>query len=179
LDLSYNNYSNYHYDANGKGIFTDEDPANPNFDSFWMSGGCITGGMEDLHAETGEWEIDADDLPEQFRELADEIKVLISQVNASIEAAGQESEKLSSSMENSIAAMDRSLREVDETKDTFKEIIESANGANAVQQEINDTADAASVWSILNEQDGAYAALKDELDDNTNNSFETPVNAQN
>ena len=41
-----------------------------------------------------------------------------------------------------------------------------------------DTADAASVWSILNEQDGAYAALKDELDDNANNSFEAPVNAQ-
>ena len=67
------NYSNYHYDANGKGIFTDEDPANPNFESFWCSGGCIAGGMEDLHVETGEWEIDADDLPEQFRELADEI----------------------------------------------------------------------------------------------------------
>jgi hypothetical protein len=73
------NYSNYHYDANGKGIFTDEDPANPNFDSFWMSGGCITGGMEDLHAETGEWEIDADDLPEQFRELADEIDLIFNE----------------------------------------------------------------------------------------------------
>ena len=80
----------------------------------------------------------------EVRELADEIKVLISQVNASIDAAGQESEKLSASMENSIAAMDRSLREVDETKDTFAEIIESANGANAVQQEISDTADTAS-----------------------------------
>lgn len=61
-------YSNY---RNGK--HTDEDPNNPNFESFWCSGGCIAGGMEDLHAETGEWEIDADDLPEQFRELADEI----------------------------------------------------------------------------------------------------------
>ena len=67
------NYSNYHYDANGKGIFTDEDPNNPNFDSFWRSGGCIAGDMEDLHAEKGEWEIDAYDLPEQFRDLADEI----------------------------------------------------------------------------------------------------------
>jgi hypothetical protein len=67
------NYSNYHYDANGNGIFTDEDPNNPNFNSFWRSGGCIAGGMEDLHAETGEWKIDAYDLPEQFRDLADEI----------------------------------------------------------------------------------------------------------
>ncbi len=80
----------------------------------------------------------------EVRELADEIKVLINQVNASIDAAGQESEKLSASMENSISAMDRSLREVDETKETFAEIIESANGANAVQQEISDTADTAS-----------------------------------
>ena len=70
------NYSNYHYDANGKGIFTDEDPGNPNFESFWASGGCVTSSDEDsydLYAETGEWEIDADDLPEQFRDLADEI----------------------------------------------------------------------------------------------------------
>lgn len=66
-------YSNYYYDANGKGIFTDEDPGNPNFESFWRSGGCIAGDWEDLHSETGEWEIDADDLPERFRELADEI----------------------------------------------------------------------------------------------------------
>ncbi len=104
----------------------------------------------------------------EVRELADEIKVLISQVNASIEAAGQESEKLSSSMENSIAAMDRSLREVDETKDTFKEIIESANGANAVQQEINDTADAASdelssIGNSFADINNKYDALTDQL----------------
>lgn len=67
------NYSNYHYDANGKGIFTDEDPANPNFEAFWSTGGCIAGTMENLYAENGEWQIDADDLPEQFRDLADEI----------------------------------------------------------------------------------------------------------
>lgn len=66
------NYSNYHY-VNGKDIFTDEDPANPNFEQFWSSGGRITGGMEDLHAETGEWEIDANYLPEQFKDLANEI----------------------------------------------------------------------------------------------------------
>ena len=80
----------------------------------------------------------------EVRELADEIKVMIDQVNASIANAGAESEKLSTSMENSIAAMDKSLQEVDETHATFDEIIESANGANAVQQEITDTADTAS-----------------------------------
>ncbi len=80
----------------------------------------------------------------EVRELADEIKTMIAQVNASIDAAGQESEKLAASMQNSIEAMDRSIQEVDETNATFDEIIESANGANDVQREINDTANTAS-----------------------------------
>lgn len=61
-------YSHY---RNGKHI--DEDPNNPNFESFWSSGGCITGSIEDLHSEKGEWQIDANDLPEQFKDLANEI----------------------------------------------------------------------------------------------------------
>lgn len=65
------NYSNYHYDANGNGRFTDEDPDNPNFEKLWSSGGRITDFYEDV--ERGEWHIDADDLPEQFRDIADEI----------------------------------------------------------------------------------------------------------
>jgi methyl-accepting chemotaxis protein len=105
----------------------------------------------------------------EVRELADEIKVMISQVNASIDAAGQESEKLTESMANSIAAMDRSLREVDETKETFVEIIESANGANAVQQEISDTADTASdelikIGNSFNDINNKYDALVDQLE---------------
>lgn len=62
------NYSKY---RRGVGGFTDEDPDNPNFEKFWSSGGCITGFYEDV--ERGEWRIDADDLPEQFRDIADEI----------------------------------------------------------------------------------------------------------
>lgn len=65
------NYGNYHYDDKGVGRFTDEDPDNPNFEKFWSSGGYITGFYEDV--ESGEWEIDADDLPEQFRDIANEI----------------------------------------------------------------------------------------------------------
>ena len=80
----------------------------------------------------------------EVRELADEIKALITRVNESIDVAGQESEKLTVSMQNSIDAMDRSITEVDETNATFEEIIESANGANDVQKEINDTARTAS-----------------------------------
>ncbi len=80
----------------------------------------------------------------EVRGLADEIKIMIDQVNTSIANAGEESEKLSASMEKSIAAMDRSIQEVEETHATFDEIIESANGANAVQKEIKDTSDIAS-----------------------------------
>ncbi|SEL68585.1 MULTISPECIES: methyl-accepting chemotaxis protein [unclassified Butyrivibrio] len=105
----------------------------------------------------------------EVRELADEIKVMISQVNASIEAAGEESEKLSQNIQNSIAAMDKSIEEVDETNATFDEIIESANGANAVQQEISDTADTASdelnrIGSSFSDINSKYDALVRQLE---------------
>ena len=80
----------------------------------------------------------------EVRELADEIKVMIDQVNTSIDHAGAESEKLTVSMQNSIAAMDRSLAGVEETDQTFEQILESANGTNQVQQEIEHTAREAS-----------------------------------
>ncbi len=65
--------------------------------------------------------------------------------------------------------MDRSLKEVDETKDTFKDIIESANGANAVQKEIADTADTASdelgrIGNSFTEINNKYDALVEQLD---------------
>lgn len=74
LEIDGNEYKfghNYSYYRGGK--FTDEDSDNPNFESFWTSGGCIAGSIEDLHLEKGEWQIDADDLPEQFRDIANEI----------------------------------------------------------------------------------------------------------
>ena len=105
----------------------------------------------------------------EVRELADEIKVMISQVNASIDAAGEESEKLSINIQNSIAAMDKSLQEVDETNATFDEIIESANGANVVQEEISDTANTASdelnrIGYSFTEINRRYDALVNQLD---------------
>lgn len=57
----------------GGGKFIDEATDNPNFEKLWSSGGRISGCMEDLYAVEGEWHIDADDLPEQFRDIADEI----------------------------------------------------------------------------------------------------------
>ena len=41
-----------------------------NFQRFWYSGGGIT---SDYHAYGGEWEIDVEELPEQFRQYAAEI----------------------------------------------------------------------------------------------------------
>lgn len=40
------------------------------FEKFWYSGGGIT---KDYEAYDGEWQIDVDDLPEQFRKYATEI----------------------------------------------------------------------------------------------------------
>ena len=67
--------SNYHVDENGNWRHTDEDPNNPNFESFWRSGGCVTGGAPDwdFEVEHGEWEIDVDYLPELFWDVAEEI----------------------------------------------------------------------------------------------------------
>ena len=69
-------YSNRHWheDVNDW-VQEDEDPNNPNFESFWSSGGCVTGGSPDWNFEVhqGEWKIDVEDLPEQFRKYASEI----------------------------------------------------------------------------------------------------------
>lgn len=64
------NYSNGRIDDKGVVRFTDEDQKHPNFDQFWSPGGCITSNLE---VESGEWNIDVEELPEQFKELADEI----------------------------------------------------------------------------------------------------------
>lgn len=43
----------------------------PDFYTFWSSGGDISGNYEDIYC--GEWEIDVNDLPEQFIKYAAEI----------------------------------------------------------------------------------------------------------
>ena len=67
-------YMHWHEDVQGW-VYEDEDPENPNFDSFWTSGGNVShdGNYENWDVDTGEWRIDVDDLPEQFRDLAAEI----------------------------------------------------------------------------------------------------------
>ena len=64
------NYEYYCADKNGKWRHTDEDPNNPNFESFWISGECVTGSK-------GEWQIDVNKLPNLFWDVADEIDSII------------------------------------------------------------------------------------------------------
>lgn len=69
------NYMNHHYDEKTKTwSYTDEDPEHPNFNSFWISGGRVIHDDDwNFEVVSGEWEIDVEELPEQFKELADEI----------------------------------------------------------------------------------------------------------
>lgn len=59
----------------GHDFFTKEEESDkPNFDSFWSSGGSVTHDDDwNFDVDSGEWEIDVEEIPEQFRELAAEI----------------------------------------------------------------------------------------------------------
>ena len=69
------NFMAYHYDKEiGDFRHTDEDPQNPNFDSFWYSGGSVTHDDDwNYDVECNEWNINVEALPEQFWDVADEI----------------------------------------------------------------------------------------------------------
>ena len=72
------NYLAYHFDDKGVGRFTDEDPEHPNFNSFWTSGGSVShDGHWNWEVDTDEWEIDVNELPEQFWDVADEIDAVM------------------------------------------------------------------------------------------------------
>ena len=67
----------FHKDINDW-VQEDEDPQNPNFNSFWSSGGCISHDEDwNWEVEHNEWEIDVNELPEQFWDVADEIDSVI------------------------------------------------------------------------------------------------------
>lgn len=62
------NSSKYDFKSN---TFKDEDPNDPNYSSFWSSGGGINPNYEGSYS--GEWNIDISELPEQFQKYAAEI----------------------------------------------------------------------------------------------------------
>ena len=68
------NYNAGHYDEKtNKWIYTDEDLNNPNFTSFWYSGGYI----DNLNIGKGEWNVNIEEVPEQFYDVVDEIEEVI------------------------------------------------------------------------------------------------------
>lgn len=71
-------YSHYHEDVKAW-VQEDEDPEHPNFEKFWTSGGSVTGGAPDwdFHVHHAEWEIDVEELPEQFWDVAAEIDAVM------------------------------------------------------------------------------------------------------
>ena len=73
---------------------------------------------------------------EEVRKLADEIKVLIEQVNKSIATVDVESEKMSRSIQVSLDNLDSSIATVDEAYVTFENIITSTAKSDEVQESI-------------------------------------------
>ena len=67
----------FHKDINDW-VQEDEDPQNPNFNSFWSSSGCVSHDEDwNWEVEHNEWEIDVNELPEQFWDVAAEIDSVI------------------------------------------------------------------------------------------------------
>ena len=80
---------------------------------------------------------------EEVKKLADEIRILTEEVNKSLASVDEESSSLSTKMEQSISALDRSIEDTEASYSSFDDIVSSANGTDAVQQEIADAAVAA------------------------------------
>jgi len=78
------NYEHMHWhDDVNTWVHEDEDPDNPNYPSFWSSGGKVTSGSPDwnFNVEHGEWIIREEDLDPKFWDYVAEIdKVLNSGV---------------------------------------------------------------------------------------------------
>lgn len=68
-------------EADDRWIYSDEDPNNPNYSSFWSSGGScgFENDYRDSYVLSGEWEIDVDELPEKYWDLADELDRIINE----------------------------------------------------------------------------------------------------
>lgn len=68
-------FNHYHFhDDIKEWVHEDEDPEHPNFNSFWTSGGSVHhDGDWNWRVEHNEWEIDVDELPKQFWDVAAEI----------------------------------------------------------------------------------------------------------
>ena len=103
---------------------------------------------------------------EEVRKLADEIKVLIEQVNKSIATVDVESEKMSRSIQVSLDNLDSSIATVDEAYVTFENIITSTGKSDEVQESIRVATGEAS------EQIGVIENKFDEISNDCNRLME-------
>ncbi len=78
---------------------------------------------------------------EEVKKLAEQIHVLVDAVGVSISKAGEESDRMSRGINNSMEAMEQSLKDVDATYQTFDDIRASARGSDVVQDEISKAAE--------------------------------------
>lgn len=77
----------------------------------------------------------------EVKKLSDEIKNLVTAVDASVAEVEKGADKLSASIRSSHQALGESLSKVDETYDTFDNITQAAEGATSVQTEISQVID--------------------------------------
>ena len=77
---------------------------------------------------------------EQVRNLAEQINILSADIQGSLKDAKNETANFSHNIELSMETLDKSMKDVDKATNTFALITESANAADAVQDEISEAA---------------------------------------
>ncbi|MCR4717830.1 MAG: chemotaxis protein [Lachnospiraceae bacterium] len=100
---------------------------------------------------------------EEVKNLADEIKQLVGQVEERIGDVEAGTEKLSSSINITTEALEKSFENTETTKEKFTQINEAAHGADEVQAEINEATSVAS--SELGDIDRAFATISSKYQD--------------
>lgn len=80
----------------------------------------------------------------EVKALADEIKKLVAEVNASIGDVEQGTDKLNESISTSQQALEASIDKVNDTYEMFDKITQAAEGAETVQEEISGVIDQSS-----------------------------------
>ena len=77
----------------------------------------------------------------EVKKLADQIKALISEVDSDVQAVEERTGLLSEKIQTSQQALAQSVSDVQTTSEKFDQIIEAAEGASAVQNEISKVVD--------------------------------------
>ena len=98
---------------------------------------------------------------EEVKNLANEIKNLVSTVDISIGDVEQDTEKLNASITTSKDALSQSIENVEGTHEVFDQITEAAGGAGKVQQEISDALEASK--QKLSDVNQSFAVTENQL----------------